>query len=320
MFLSLIVMLIFRTFLNINSLPDLPAYSSGFSQISQLPFSEVATSELFKVKMPEYGFRFLMKIVSIISGRFEIFLLVYGLIWILGYRIIIKQYSPYVIVSVLFLFSTVYIQSLFVLRQHLALLVVFLSYKYIIDKKPFSYLFLMLIAFSLHQSAIVALPLYFFYHIRSRRTLLMAFASTIVVSYYFYSVLMNYMASEVLVGVSSYLESTELTNFTGFILVLMHLLFFIYFLRKDIIKSGVNKVLFVSLVYGLIMSLFGIGYNPTGRLLMYMTNISFIEIPVVMSYVNKSWIRNMYMLLFLGISFYINFFGSQMSSIADFSF
>lgn len=313
-------MLAFRTLLDINFLPDLPAYSSGYSQISQLPFSQVAVSELHSVKMPEVGFRLFMKIVSFISDRFDFFLLVYGLIWILGFRTVIKRYSPFVIVSILFLFLDVYLQSIFVLRQHLAFLIVLFSYKYIIEKKPVPYLISMAIAFSFHQSAIVAIPLYFFYHIRNRKTLFMAFVVTALVGYFYFSVVLRHMGDEVLVGMSSYIDSDKLTNFTSFILVSLHLFFFIFFLRKNIFNEGINKVLFVSLVFGLLLSLLGVGYNPTGRLLLYMTGVSFIEIPVVMSYIKSGLLKNLYMLTFLGISFYIGFFGSQMASIADFSF
>ena len=315
--ISFIILLFPRTFVDIQSVPDLEFYRLGFKQLQSIDFLKVPTSKIYDVKMEEIGFRYLMKISSIVSSSFTFFLFVFGTLWLCGYIRVIKAYSPYIILSIILLTLGAYNQSIFVIRQHLAMVVVFLSYKYVIDKKLIKYLFAIFVAFSLHQTAFIALPLYFLYHIHGKKKALLTLVLISVFLYFSFSYLLKNMGGEMLYGYSSYIESDVQTNATGAILHAIELALFVIMLKKHIFDDGINKLLFISLVLGLIVSTCGIGFNPTGRLAMYYTSISYLTVPIILKYTNNRYIRSIIAVTFVSLFFYMSFFGSGYDSLKN---
>lgn len=314
-FFSAFMLLSLRVFVDIHSVPDLEPYSWGYEQFVDMAFLKVPVAEINYVKIPEIGFRYLMKICGYVSPSFAFFLFIYGLLWIGGYLKIILAYSPYVIISLVMLTVDPYNQSIFVIRQHLAMLVVFCSYKYIIEKKIWKYLYLILLACLLHQTAIISLPLYFLYHVRGRKKIIIAIIAITLFMYFSFSYLLVNVGENMVQGFSSYIDSDEHTNATGAIIVAFELLLYVLVLREHVLDNGINKILFFSLVIGLILSICGIGFNPTGRLVMYYTSISFLLVPLIAKYTKSIFVRNIIVLIFISLYAYMAFFGSGFDSL-----
>ena len=317
---SFFMLLVFRSFLDIYSVPDLHSYEKGYKQICNMNFREVPFGYISEIKMNEFGFRILMKIPSYLSHNFSFFLLCYSIIWLWGYFKVILKFSDYIILSILLLLIGSYNQSIYVIRQHMAMLIVFMSYSYIIDKKYIKYLLMMALAFSMHQTALIAFPLYFIYHIKNRISLIVVLAVSAVFIYLSFSFLLSYIGEEILYGYSAYVNSDIQTNSTGAAIISIELFFYVFFLRKNIWSNGINRLLFITLLLGLIINIGGIGYNPTSRMAMYYTSVSFLSIPKTMSYINNPLIRIAFMLSYLVLASCLCFYGSGAESIKEYKF
>lgn len=316
---SFLDLLVFRSFMDIYTLPDLPYYQLGYDQICKMDFLKVPFGSINYVKIPEVGFRLLMKFSSYISSSFTWFLLIFGSIWLILYYKILEKYSKYAIISILFIIVGTFNQSLFVLRQHMAIALVFFSYIYIIDKKIWKYLCVMALAFLMHQSALVALPLYFIYHFGTKKkTMVLLMCLVAIFSLYFSSILTGIGGS--LKGYESYLDSEVQTNSKGAFIQLVILSAYIIFLKNDVLKEGINKIIFVSLFLGTTLSFVGIGFAPTSRLFMYYTSVSFMAIPKICEYINSGVIRYGFVMITLSLFYYLCFFGANMLSIINYSF
>ena len=313
-----IQLLFLRTFVDIRSVPDLEPYSWGYKQILSINFFKIPVANIYEVKIAETGFRYLMKICGMISSSFTFFLFVYGLLWIGGYLNVIKKYSPHVILSLILLTVGSFDQSIFVIRQHLAMLVVFLSYKYIIEKELWKYLGLMYLAYLLHQTAIIALPLYFLYHVRGNKGITFAIISVAILLYLTFSFLLQNVGNDMLQGYSSYIDSDAKTNSTGAILVASELAAYIFILKKKVLDEGINKILFLSLILGLILSICGIGFNPTSRLVMYYTSVSFLTIPIIVKNAKSGFLRHVMVVVFVLLNAYVAYYGSSFDCLRDF--
>ena len=312
-------MVILRSFMDINSLPDLPEYEQGFIALRSISWGKVP-NEWIGVKIDEVGFRFFLKIVGLFSDNFHVFLFVMGIVWMALYYKTIKRYSPYVVVSLLLVLVGSFNQSLFVIRQHLAMAICFYSYKYIISKDIKSYLITILLAFLMHQTALVFLPLYFVYHIKNRRTLLLTIFIGALLMYLSFSYLLNQIGGNMLTGYSSYLESDEGTNAMGFLIMLSMLLCYCLFLRRNAFNEGINKLLLISLLFGTTLCFVGIGFNPTGRLAMYYSSTAFLAIPIIMQHISSRLIRYSFLSVVYTLFFSLSFWGSNSTIISNYSF
>ncbi len=109
----------------------------------------------------EYGYTVLNIIISFYTANRYIFILSITLIIYLMLFIDLKRYTenyPFALILFMglwFFFSFTY------LRQVLGATVAWLGVKYVIERKPIKFFVVCLIAFSLHNSAIIFLPLYF---------------------------------------------------------------------------------------------------------------------------------------------------------------
>lgn len=315
---SCALLIYLRTFVDIYSVPDLQPYSWGYEQMHNVSLLKIPTANIDSVKIVELGFRYLMKICSLLSPSFTFFLFMYSLLWIGGYLDVIKKYSPNVILSLLLLIVGPFDQSIFVIRQHLAMVVVFLSYKYIIEKKFLMYLFLIVLAFSLHQTALIALPIYFLYHVRGKRKTFFLIIAIAIFLYFSFSTLLRNVGNEMLQGYSSYIDSDVKTNTTGAILMALELAIYVIALKKKVLDAGINRILFLSLSLGLILSVSGIGFNPTSRLVMYYTSVSFLTIPIIASNIKNRLSRNIVTIAFILLYAYVAYYGSGFSSLVNF--
>ena len=294
---SCALLIYLRTFVDIYSVPDLQPYSWGYEQMHNVSLLKIPTANIDSVKIVELGFRYLMKICSLLSPSFTFFLFMYSLLWIGGYLDVIKKYSPNVILSLLLLIVGAFDQSIFVIRQHLAMVVVFLSYKYIIEKKFLMYLFLI---------------------VRGKRKTFFLIIAIAIFLYFSFSTLLRNVGNEMLQGYSSYIDSDVKTNTTGAILMALELAIYVIALKKKVLDAGINRILFLSLSLGLILSVSGIGFNPTSRLVMYYTSVSFLTIPIIASNIKNRLSRNIVTIAFILLYAYVAYYGSGFSSLVNF--
>ena len=124
-----VVLLYLHSCINPNTMEDLPRYCDSFRQWANMALEDI----LVTYRKTEYAFLILNWFVSLFTDNFGMFLLVESFIMMLCYYIWCFKYSPYIMLSLLLMLLLTFNQSIFVLRQHLAIAITLLSYPYILN-------------------------------------------------------------------------------------------------------------------------------------------------------------------------------------------
>lgn len=243
----------------------------------------------------EVGFRLLCKLLVSISNDVHFFLLVTGILITIGYYDSIKRYSPFVLLSFLFFFCDMFIQSLSGLRQHIVMSIMLLTYPLIIKRKLWLFLLIFLICYTIHQSVIIFLPTFFFYGIRNEKKLitsLILYAIVLYVGLKFFIIFFveNFTSTEASYNLNSdvYGISKDGENGKIGLLFLGVLIFRIYVMKKEIFRPGINKLLTILLCLGALLPLVMMGLKGAGRLNMYFTSLSFLIVPNTLAYIKNN--------------------------------
>lgn len=305
MFVQLVV---FHSFIDIDGWVDLPEYADYYSYVASVSIQDMLSTEIFREPL----FYSLMKICSFVSKNFIFFLCVNSILIILFYFITLDRYSDYKIMSIIFLLITVYNPSLSILRQGLALALITLSYKTIIEKKLFLYILIIILAFFIHHSSIVFLPVYFIYNIEKKLNFFVAILLIAIAL----SVGLNALGS--LTGLAfideysmHYMQGAGvIINSTRLFIVLVIFVTYIVVLRDHVFEVGINKLLFTLLIIGVIASFFGTGMEQSDRLFQYYTTCSFLAIPKIYSYL-KGGLKPVFAVVSFIAFFYLAFHGND---------
>lgn len=141
---------------------DVLLYGKGWFEKS----CEYNSLILFLEKANEYsigiGYAAINYCVSRVTKNFHIFLFVYQLIQLCIVYYTIKPLKKEISIVFAFFvyFFSYYNLSLNILRQIMAVMIVFFSYRYILKRKPIRFVLTIAIAYTFHSTAIIGLVLY----------------------------------------------------------------------------------------------------------------------------------------------------------------
>lgn len=270
-FIQLFFIHAFRDPYNFN---DTPIYADAYDFMCQYGFKNYLEQATFLKS--EIGYVLLMWISSLISSNTQFIFIVTSIIILVGYFYSIKNYSSTIWLSILILLITNFNQSLFVIRQYIAISIVLCSFKYIITRNLWKYSLMLLLACLFHYSAIISIFLYFVYgfNFYERKKAILLIITSILLSILFKSAYII-AANWSLLGYTSYIEG-EGTNAKMFILLFCVLILFIIGHRKDVVTNDIDKLIFCILLLGCVFSFAGIGFVATSRLNMYYSSIGLI--------------------------------------------
>ena len=296
-----------KTFIDIYSLPDLELYYAGWEELAGVNWKDVPSYKLTFLKCPEIGFRYILKIGSFL-GDFKWSLLIIASIHAYAFINVSKKNSPYVIIS-LIIFTLGSVQSYFVLRQWLAIAVTMFSYQYIISRNWKMFILLMLLAFSFHQTALVFILIYFFYGIKNVKFLNISLVITGIILLISFSFIFNHFATS-LIGYEGYIDSNE-GNITTLLISLCYFITYIFFLKSDIYKPGINKLIFIMLALNFIIMLAGHTNSGINRLMMYYSVSNILSVPITIKYIKQPVIRYLYTSSIIAILMYLLLHGNN---------
>lgn len=290
--LSFFVLLFFQVFKDPNSLPDLGEYINVFNEIKQRTLFEVFHYGLQSDVRVEPGWIVFNKIVSILSGNPSVLFAITGFLTLLGPYRTIKRYCPtkYIWLAVLLYFTGTYLQSLFVIRQHLAISICLLTMPLIQNRKLIKYLIVCAIAIFIHYSAAIWLPVYFFYHFRNEKTLFVVLVIFSIVVISLYRIILPYVAI-LIQGFAGWVVKNDDIGAKMTESLMIGSVFFasLFSLREHFFEKGEIRLFSLLLTFALVFSIAGIGYIQTGRLNMYYTRLVYIYIPILLFFIrNKS--------------------------------
>lgn len=254
----------------------------------------------------------------IISSNFYLFLFINATLCLTAYYSIIKKYvSPnYYLVAILIVFLSPYVQSIYVLRQHVSIALIFLSYPYILKRNWKVSLFLVLFAFALHTTAFIALPLFSFYYIKDNKKLIFALIAYAVVAISSIQVLAVYFTEYMEIG-AMYLEKTgeDASNAKNALLYSGLLLMRLYFLKGRFFEDGATRLLSIVAFFASINAIAGTGVGGfMDRLnLVYMVAWC-VVFPNTMTYVRN---RKTATIISVGFVLFLFFFFYKNALLAD---
>ena len=279
---------------DISKLPDYndtPVYQAKYNQLLVTPWSSVFDD--FSIFSSEYdvrdsGYEVFMKLTQYISRKFIFFMFITAILFIVPFGVLVHRYiKTYlgIILSFTIYFSlfTNIVNSF--MRQAVVLGIILFAIKFIVSRDWKKYFLVILIAFSIHFSSIVAIPFYFLPKLASsRKWLLFSYALSPVLFFF-----KNSLFSFFLTGTAydNYM-SAEAVNPTNYVLFLISIALLSYLFYKDICKV-VNYEILISGVIGtmLLLPVIFMG-NTMLRISYYYVIVTIPLIPVILDSLNRN--------------------------------
>lgn len=151
---------------------DWDNYSYNMTLIRSLSFYDVFHNSI--LSNGEIGFLFIVKILSYCFNNEFIFgIFAFATLAFIS-NALIREYTEYNISIAYWIFLFIYFSNSFnLMRQTLAVAIVFWGMKYVYKKnrKRYIYIIIVLFAFLIHFSALIALPIYFLWNRKKERAL-----------------------------------------------------------------------------------------------------------------------------------------------------
>lgn len=289
-FLVFLPLLFLQTFKYTDSLDDLPIYEQVFEETRSMSITDLLNNGFFVGFSQEPGYILLNKIVSFISSNVNLLFGVVGFAILYCYAVSIYKYSPLVPLSCLLFVIGPFNQSLFVLRQHLAIALMIFGFQFIIQRRLKAFFLLFLISFFVHYTSIVFIPLYLLYGVKSNKKLFWMLLAIFVVVKLGMMFILN-LATTLNGAYSVYVEGDVVTNYKVALYFFGILLVRFYFMKDAFWAEGTNKLFSIVLILGFIFYLCGIGFAPTSRLFMGYQMPFCIIIPHTLVYIRNRGLR-----------------------------
>lgn len=299
--ISFVVLAILHVFVDIESVEDLSGYKSGYNTIAHTSWSNIF--DVFRKGDKLYSI--INKACNYISEDFRFFLLVYNIFLLCSHYFVLSKYSPSLPISIVVFLACTYNQSLFVLRQYLAISLLFVSIPFLINRKLIPYTLLCISAFYVHSSALLFFPLYFIYGLRSK--LLLTF--TVVLAILFSSSLNSDIGMYLLllnIDYEEYVDFYANHNLTVTLIPVSYLIAYILVLKKHIMDDGINRLCLIALIFYAIGYAFAPSVDLIGRILKYYEIFIFFAVPITLYYMKSFLLRFLYLFFVLVLQGYLS--------------
>ena len=209
------------------------------------------------MEFSELGFNYLNKIIYSLTGDYRVLFAVTSFMFLFFIYKGIKENSTNITISVLMIFlGTSYFYSMNIVRQAIAIAIVFYAYKYIKEKKLIKYILACIIASTIHSSAIIMILLYFVANIKiSRKTKMIIFLIFMVASNTIVGILTNIIVNT---RFSVYFGSVFDQGQTTTLLLLVNITYFLlslYYENKE--DKDYNMLCNINFIACLIILLMG---------------------------------------------------------------
>lgn len=274
---------IFHAFKDPTTLPDLAEYIYHFENSGVYNFFE---HMLFSRMEP--GWLALNHLLYVISPNYKILLFFTSLLFVFLYMYTIHKYSVMPFLSILLFLLIIYSQSLFVLRQHLAVAVLFCAIPAILNRKIFQFLFVLTVASSIHMTAIVFFPAYFIYAFRINLKFWIIIISISFLMFFFFQSVVSGLTSGTYIG--GYMEKEMTGTWTGSLIALVIILFALFFCRVNTF-DGIEKLSFQMICICLCLEVGGAvsTFGMMGRLALFYNVYSILLFPFLLSHIRLKY-------------------------------
>lgn len=240
---------------------SIPMIIGGFRYMVGTDY--VTYLEMYKHNLSaSLSFNFISKIATHLGGPTALFF-IYNFLTLffiyLGMKNVDEKSRPLVLLCYFF---TSYTTSFNIMRQALAISIIFYAYKYIVDRDLKKWLLFILLAFLAHDTSLLCLPFYFIIHMKNNKLRFLILIITLIASFNYVEIV-NFISSfSHFSHYSLYANNVEgLANNRMFFLDLLIYLYILLY-RKKIISYDKKIDLFIFMFsIGLVLELTGF-FNP----------------------------------------------------------
>ena len=228
------------------------------------------------------GYLFLNRFVRFFSSSFQVLLAVVSIIVIGSYAKVIKEYSPYIWLSLILYILINYYPSFFILRQYLAIAMFLLSLQHVVKRDFIKFSICSIIAISFHTTALLVVPLYFLYGLNGNKKnmILLALGSVLIIFTFKSAAYYVNMFSEYYAG---YFETdVEESMWQRTLLKIYIALVYLYTLGKKSYLAGINRLVFYGMVLNIVICISAMNIFSAHRLRDYFAYADFIGVPIIL--------------------------------------
>ncbi len=304
LYLVFVMLVLLRSLIVYNTWDDLHDYADEYKICSESSLSKmIASGWRLDIGDSEKGWVVYNWVIAQLSSDFYFFLFVTALIITYAYISSMKSFlmPNFYMLAVVLYFLGPYTQSIFVLRQHLSMAIVLLAYPLLLKNRYIQFALVVVIAFFLHSSALIALPLAFFYNIRKTKLLIFALVVYSIIIIVSISTFANY-AFDYIPRMEAYLDvdAEMVTNAKSAMLLSVLLAFRFYILKKDFFKPGIIRLFSIILVLGAVNAIAGVGVGTfMSRLNMYFSEMTFLFFPETLSHIKSTENKRAFSLMYV---------------------
>lgn len=146
---------------------DFSTYYVFFENIVNYDWSILFTDKYYDVTSFEKGFTILVLILGKVFNNPRFIMVAIGCITIIPIVLTMKKYTKSFSLSIFLYITTMNYYSAFNgIRQWIACMILFVAIRYIYEKDKFKYIICVLLASTIHTSAIICIPLYYFVNLK----------------------------------------------------------------------------------------------------------------------------------------------------------
>ncbi len=289
---------------------DTKSYKAAYEAIAHRTLSTQQSAWL------GIGFRSIATVFAFLHIDYHIFFACLSLVTILLFYQTIWKHSKNPALGIFIFISTcLFFQTFNQYRQMLAIALVFFSYNFIVPKRNLpKFLMTIIIAASIHNSALIFLPIYFISKINITKQTLIIYAALTVLIHILYSPLLA-LVSQTHYGqmyFGSYLDlSFKLSTILNLLIRLVLLAFCIIPYKKMLELDNKAKCLYHTIIICTIIQTFVVRSYTFGRLTTYFFVFYLILIPNILFYIYKNNIKLLYCVIAFFVCYELTYYSSS---------
>jgi EpsG family len=277
--------------------PDVGTDTNQYLYLYNNRSLDILSLELFK--FDEWGFYTLNTFINILGFENQGYILVMSLLISLSFSLFFYKYSKNIFLSFyLHLTIGLFSMSMSGLRQTLAVCLILLAFHFLIKRKLIGFFVSMLVAYTLHHSAIVFLPVFLLRNLtinKKRGIVLLILVSSTM----FYRELFTPLIE--LVAPDRYLERYDLISdayqvnplliLIALAIPIVCLFFWDNLGRVENKEKEIYSILFVLSIINILLNILSLNSNMMGRLSFYFIPFIVILIPNIISEIKSKKLK-----------------------------